>query len=148
MSEEMEKSYNVLLSILDTLHQCIIITAPAITFISMHSHPHMAMGSQGPTYSKSGPCRPCTRIFPLPSGVMIPHQGFNLLDWNRIKYKHVSLQAERFWTYCSAWSRSKTKALDQSRTLNSLWIHHHHYPPPTENFSNGSRLRMVPRFGK
>ena len=55
MSVEMEKSYNVLLSILDTLHRCIIITAPAITFIPMHSHRHMAMGSQGPTYSKSGP---------------------------------------------------------------------------------------------
>ena len=31
--------------------------------------------------------------------------------------------------------KSKTKALDQSRTLNSLWIHHHHPPtthqPPT-----------------
>ena len=30
----------------------------------------------------------------------------------------------------------KTKALDQSRTLNSLWTTHH---PPTENFLQGSR---------
>ena len=49
--------------------------------------------------------------------------------------------------------KSKTKALDQSRTLNSLWTTNfppaqpRHHPPPTENFSKGSRLRMGTRFG-
>ena len=42
--------------------------------------------------------------------------------------------------------KSKTKALDRSRTLNSLWIHHHHPPthPPTENLLQGSRLLLRP----
>ena len=44
--------------------------------------------------------------------------------------------------------KSKTKALDQRRTLNSLWIHPPTtHPPPTENFSKGFRLPMGPRFG-
>ena len=41
--------------------------------------------------------------------------------------------------------KSEIKALDQSRTLNSLWTTHH---PPTENFSKGSRLRKGPRLIK
>ena len=42
--------------------------------------------------------------------------------------------------YCSAWSRSKTKALNQSRMLNSLWTTHHH--PPSTTY----RIRRVLGF--
>ena len=41
--------------------------------------------------------------------------------------------------------KSKTKAFDQSRTLNSLWIHH----PPTKNFLQGSRhSKFLPSSAK
>ena len=61
---------------------------------------------------------------------------------------HLRFEVGNKWEriiYCSAQGlkvsglKSKTKALDHSRTLNSLWIH-----PPTENFLQGSRLLLRP----